>query len=64
MFVGETTLMQSVWAIACADGLCVQVTLLPALASAHADRRALAERLRGEIGAVLGSAGAGPPQGG
>ncbi|HET7864882.1 MAG TPA: lysophospholipid acyltransferase family protein [Burkholderiaceae bacterium] len=65
MFVGETTLMQSVWAIACADGLRVQVTLLPPLASAHADRRALAERLRGEIGAVLsGSAGAGPPQGG
>jgi 1-acyl-sn-glycerol-3-phosphate acyltransferase len=64
MFVGETTLMQSVWAIACADGLCVQVTLLPALASAHADRRVLAERLRGEIGAVLQPASAGPPQGG
>ena len=72
MFVGETTLLQSVWAIACADGLCVRVTLLPALASAHADRRALAERLREQIGAALGagppgaasSAGAGPPQGG
>ena len=65
MFVGETTLLQSVWAIACADGLRVQVTLLPAVASAHADRRVLAERLREEIGAaLLGSADAGPPQGG
>ncbi len=45
-FVGETTLMQSIWAVACAKSLQVQVCLLPALATRHADRRALAEHLR------------------
>jgi 1-acyl-sn-glycerol-3-phosphate acyltransferase len=48
-FLGETTLLQSVWRIASARGLAVQVRLLPPMATAHADRRALAEHLRGEI---------------
>lgn len=45
-FVGDTTLLQSVWRIAAARGIGVQVQLLPPEASAHADRRALAEHLR------------------
>ncbi len=45
-FIGETTLMQSIWAVACAQGLQVQVQLLPPVGSRHADRRALAAHLR------------------
>ena len=45
-FVGDTTLMQSIWAVACAQGLQVQVQLLPPVGTRHADRRALAEHLR------------------
>ncbi len=45
-FVGDTTLAQSLWAVACAQGLQVQVQLLPAMGTRHADRRALAEHLR------------------
>lgn len=52
-YVGETTLLQSVWRIACADGLTVHVSLLPPLGSRHADRRALAERVRETIAARL-----------
>jgi 1-acyl-sn-glycerol-3-phosphate acyltransferase len=48
-FLGETTLLQSVWRIASARDLAVQVRLLPPMSTAHADRRALAEHLRGEI---------------
>ncbi len=45
-FIGDTTLMQSVWAVACAQGLQVQVQLLTPVGTRHADRRALAEHLR------------------
>lgn len=45
-FVGETTLLQSLWRVATARGLVAHVELLPPQASAHADRRALAEHLR------------------
>jgi 1-acyl-sn-glycerol-3-phosphate acyltransferase len=48
-FLGDTTLLQSVWRIASARDLAVQVRLLPPMSTAHADRRALAEHLRGEI---------------
>ena len=53
LFLGETTLLQSLWSVACAEGLAVRVSVLPAIAVAHADRRRLAERLRGEIEAAL-----------
>lgn len=53
VWVGDTTLMQSLWWIACADGLCVTVNALPAMMTTHADRRALAERLRATIGSAL-----------
>jgi 1-acyl-sn-glycerol-3-phosphate acyltransferase len=52
-FLGQTTLLQSVWRIARARGLAVQVQLLPPQGSEHADRRALAETLREQIAASL-----------
>ena len=54
-FVGDTTLLQSLWRVVCAQGLRVQVQFLPSLGSEHAERRALAARARGEIAAALGS---------
>ncbi len=45
-FVGDTTLLQSLWRVATARGLVVHVDLLLSQASAHADRRALADTLR------------------
>lgn len=56
-FLGDTTLAQSLWRLVCARGLGVEVRILPAQATDHADRRALAERLRETIAAEL------PPQG-
>ena len=53
-FVGDTTLVQSLWWVACADRLSVRVQVLSAQSVAHADRRRLAERLAGDIGAALG----------
>ena len=44
-FVGETTLLQSLWRVATARGLVAHVDLLPPQGSAHADRRTLAEHL-------------------
>jgi 1-acyl-sn-glycerol-3-phosphate acyltransferase len=52
-FVGATTLAESLWRVASGDGLVVRVALLPPRAAAHADRRALAERLRNDIAAAL-----------
>lgn len=55
-FVGDTTLAQSLWRILCARGLEAHVTVLTAEGSRHADRRALAEHLRGVIGEALARA--------
>ena len=52
-YVGSTTLAQSLWRVATARGLVVHVDLLPPQASAHADRRALAETLRTVMDACL-----------
>ena len=52
-FVGVTTLAQSLWRVASGDALVVRVALLPPRETAHADRRALAEQLRGDIAAQL-----------
>lgn len=52
-FLGDTTLLQSLWRMACARGLGLEVSVLQATASAHADRRALAEHLRALIDAAL-----------
>ncbi len=55
-FVGETTLLQSLWRVASARGLVVHVDLLPPQGSAHADRRALAAHLRETMAERLASA--------
>ncbi len=52
-FIGETTLIESFWRIACGDGVQVTVRLLPARGVRHADRRRLAALLRDEIKAAL-----------
>ena len=52
-FVGDTTLVGSLWNVACGDGLEVRVRLLPALAGPHADRRSLATQLHADIAAAL-----------
>ena len=53
-YIGETTLAQSLWMVALAQGLCVSVVMLDAQSSRHLDRRALAQRLRVQIAEVLG----------
>ena len=55
-FIGETTLLASVWRVLSARDLSVEVVLLPAQATAHADRRALAAYLHQEMQAVLDEA--------
>jgi 1-acyl-sn-glycerol-3-phosphate acyltransferase len=53
-YVGDTTLLQSLWWVVCASGLSVHVTLLPVLPPAPGtERRALAEQLQVEIAAAL-----------
>ncbi len=52
-FDGDITLKQSLWRLACGDGVVVRLWVLEAQAAAHADRRALAERLRGLVAAKL-----------
>ena len=52
-FVGEATLLQSLWRVARGEGVTARVTLLPSRASAQADRRALADALRADIEAHL-----------
>ena len=48
-YVGDTTLLQSLWWVASARGLVVHVDLLPPQGTAHADRRALAGHLRQQV---------------
>jgi 1-acyl-sn-glycerol-3-phosphate acyltransferase len=56
LFLGDTTLAQSVWRMACTRGLGVEVSVLPAEASAHADRRALAAHLHDVLATRLADA--------
>jgi 1-acyl-sn-glycerol-3-phosphate acyltransferase len=55
-FVGDTTLLQSLWRVATARALVAHVQLLPPQASAHADRRALTDTLRAAMAAQLAAA--------
>jgi len=55
-FIGATTLLQSLWRTSCGDGVRVRLMFLAPRDSAGADRRALAEQLRGDIAAALGVA--------
>ena len=59
-FLGDTTLLQSVWRMLSAQGLRVYVELLQPQGARHADRRALAEYLRSQIHAQLHDSA--PPQ--
>jgi 1-acyl-sn-glycerol-3-phosphate acyltransferase len=52
-FLGETTLLQSMWRIAGGKGLRVTVTRLPKIDIASMDRRAAADAAREVIAAVL-----------
>ena len=52
-WLGATTLLHSVWAIAGAQGVVVQVQALASIDSAHADRRALGEHLRQVIAQAI-----------
>jgi 1-acyl-sn-glycerol-3-phosphate acyltransferase len=52
-FIGDTTLVQSLWAIASARGLGIDVQILPPVPTAGLDRRVLGETLRGLISAKL-----------
>jgi len=53
-FIGEMTLVQSLWSVVCAKGLTVQLRWLPQVAVSHEDqRRELAERLRVQIAQEL-----------
>ena len=52
-FVGNTTLLQSLWRTACGERMVVQLTFLAPRPSAGVDRRALAELLRRDIAAAL-----------
>jgi 1-acyl-sn-glycerol-3-phosphate acyltransferase len=53
VYVGQTTLAQSMWRIASARGLCAHVRVLSPIATAGADRRLLAARLREQVAAGL-----------
>lgn len=52
-FIGDMTLMQSIWAIASARDQGCELRILPPLDSAHADRRALSEHVREILAAEL-----------
>ena len=54
LWLGDTTLAGSLWKLAAADGLVVHLRVLPAMATAHADRRTLAGRLRQQIEEAIG----------
>lgn len=55
-YVGDTSLLQSLWWVVCAEGLAVHLALLPVQPTGGADRRALAEQLRGDIATALDAA--------
>ncbi|HEX6708419.1 MAG TPA: lysophospholipid acyltransferase family protein [Albitalea sp.] len=53
-YIGDTTLLQSLWAIVTATRMSASVTWLAPEASAQAERRALGETLHGRIADALG----------
>jgi 1-acyl-sn-glycerol-3-phosphate acyltransferase len=52
-YLGDTTLVQSLWRLACGNQVVVRLQVMTAQGTAHADRRALAEHLRATIGEEL-----------
>jgi 1-acyl-sn-glycerol-3-phosphate acyltransferase len=53
VYIGDTTLLQSLWRVACARGLTAHVHVMPPISTTHADRRALALHLRELMAAEL-----------
>nr|WP_316640741.1 lysophospholipid acyltransferase family protein [uncultured Roseateles sp.] len=53
VYVGDTTIVQSLWLIAMGRGLRVRVTVLPPVGARHADRRALSQHLQALITEAL-----------
>jgi 1-acyl-sn-glycerol-3-phosphate acyltransferase len=53
LWVGDTTLVQSLWRWRAGRAWWCMLHVLPPMATAHADRRALAEHLRDVIGQAL-----------
>ena len=53
-FIGNTTLLQSLWRTAKGEAVVARLVFLPPRESTGCDRRALAEQLRADIGAALG----------
>ncbi|MGE5451662.1 MAG: lysophospholipid acyltransferase family protein [Acidobacteriota bacterium] len=52
-YVGDTTLMQSLWRVVSSSGLTVHVTVLAPLAVDHADRRSLAHTLQDMLSSAI-----------
>ncbi len=53
VYVGDTTIVQSLWLIAMGRGLRVRVSVLPPVGARHADRRALSQHLQALIAEAL-----------
>jgi 1-acyl-sn-glycerol-3-phosphate acyltransferase len=53
VYVGDTTLVESLWRVACAEGLRVRVRFLEPTPASGGERRELAAQLRECIGAAL-----------
>ncbi len=62
-YVGDTSLAQSMWSIVSAQRLAVEIELLPPIAAAGADRRALAHAAHDAIARALDPAHAGSAPG-
>jgi 1-acyl-sn-glycerol-3-phosphate acyltransferase len=56
-YVGDITLLGSLWSVVSARGLCARVVLLPAEPAGEPDRRLLSQRVRGQIEQALDGAG-------
>jgi 1-acyl-sn-glycerol-3-phosphate acyltransferase len=52
-YIGDTTLLQSLWRVASARRMSVAVQVMPPMSTEHADRRLLAEHLRDLMGERL-----------
>jgi 1-acyl-sn-glycerol-3-phosphate acyltransferase len=52
-YIGDTTLLQSLWRVASARRMTVKVQVMPPMSTEHADRRLLAEHLREVMGQRL-----------
>ncbi|MET0335565.1 MAG: lysophospholipid acyltransferase family protein [Rhizobacter sp.] len=56
VWIGDSTLAESLWRVACARGLRVQVTQMEAIATVGVDRRDLGLQVRNQIAGALGFA--------